>query len=98
MIDQATLMQWVDDSRVNVPSQKPGQSRVILSLEQLGHIVQRAAEQEQRAILKELDTWSNLKAGKVAMLIRAKPLASRDCQRPECISHGCFDHCMKASK
>lgn len=23
---------------------------------------------------------------------------SRDCQRPECISHGCFGHCLKASK
>lgn len=97
MIDQATLMQWVDDSRVNAPSQKPGQSRVILSLEQLGHIVRRAAAQEQKAILKELNTWSNLKAGKVAMLIRAKPPASRDCSRPECMSRGCFGHCMKES-
>lgn len=98
MIDQATLMQWVHKSRVNVPSQQPGQSRVILSLEQLEYVTQRAASQEREALLKELDTWSNLKAGKVAMLIRAKPLVSRDCQRPECISHGCFDHCMKASK
>lgn len=23
---------------------------------------------------------------------------SRDCQRPECISHGCFSHCMKDCK
>lgn len=22
---------------------------------------------------------------------------SRDCQRPECMSHGCFGHCMKDS-
>ena len=88
-------MQWVDDSRVKVPSKNHGQSRVILSLEQLEHIVQRAAFQERSTVLQTLDTWSGLKAGKVAMLIRAHP---KDCQRPECMSHGCFGHCMKGSK
>lgn len=38
------------------------------------YIGQRAAEQERSAMLKELDTWSDLKAGKVAMLIRARQL------------------------
>lgn len=29
---------------------------------------------------------------------RAQASASRDCKRPECMSRGCFGHCMKESK
>ena len=71
---------------------KPEQAMAFAQL-----IAQRAASQEREAVLEELDRWSNLKAGKVAMLIRAQPSASSDCQRPECMSHGCFSHCLRGN-
>ena len=49
---------------------------------------------KSKALRIATEKW-NRRASMEGCRIQAK--ASKDCQRPECMSHGCFGHCMKDS-